>query len=94
MSKEIMDEYIISFDISFRFIANKCHITQRKYIDSMINDWGITKMRETPAKPDLFTVDDDSDILNDKEKKLFHRGVAHELGCMEPHTDFCIACVI
>ena len=39
-------------------VRNKCHITQTKFIKDLVKDWNITKGRDTPARPNLFEIDD------------------------------------
>ena len=70
-------EYLgMSLDFS---VKNKCHVTQRKFISDLVDDWNIKKGRETPARPNLFEVDPKSEPLNSEDKKKFHRGVAQAL---------------
>lgn len=39
----------------------------------------LLKFSETPAKPDLFKIDENGELLDANEKKLLHRGVAQAL---------------
>ena len=41
-------------------IQNRVMITQLRYINELIETWKVTKFRETPAKPNLFNVDENS----------------------------------
>ena len=50
-----------------------------EFIKDLVQDWKITKGRDTPARPNLFEIDDKAELLNYEDKKKFHRGVAQAL---------------
>ena len=53
----------------------KCHLTMKKYIESMINEWNVTGKREYPHVKELFNIDPDADKLDQKQHESFHRYV-------------------
>ena len=59
--------------------SNVVHITIEKLIHNLIADWSVSKTRNTPARPDLFEVDEDSAVLDSEISKKLHRGIAQLL---------------
>lgn len=57
----------------------KCFITIKKLIDSLLDDFDIKKERATPARSNLFDIDDTSPSLSAEEQKKLHRGIAQLL---------------
>lgn len=58
---------------------NVVHVTIEKMIRQLISEWKVSKNRNSPAKPELFSVDDDSSELNEDLAKKLHRGIAQLL---------------
>jgi hypothetical protein len=48
-------------------------------IENLLKDWDVKKFRNTPARPNLFVVNDDSECLNEEDKQKLHRGIAQLL---------------
>ena len=58
---------------------NVVHITIEKMIKQLISDWNVSKMRNSPAKSDLFSINESSEALNEENSKQLHRGIAQLL---------------
>ena len=58
---------------------NVVHITIEKMIKQLISDWNVSKMRNSPAKSDLFSIDESSESLSEENSKQLHRGIAQLL---------------
>ena len=52
------------------------HITIQKMIESIILDWNVSTSRNTPAKSDLFDIDESSATVNEEMSKQLHGGIA------------------
>ena len=55
------------------------HITIEKMIQQLISDWNVSKKRNSPARSDLFSIDESSQALNEASSKQLHRGIAQLL---------------
>jgi len=55
------------------------HITIEKMIKQLLSDWNVSKMRNSPARSDLFSVDESSIALDEESSKQLHRGIAQLL---------------
>ena len=55
--------------------TGKCHLTMKKYIESIITEWNVTGTREYPHIKELFNIDSDANKLDQKQHESFHRCV-------------------
>ena len=58
---------------------NVVHITIEKMIKQLISDWNVSKMRNSPARSDLFAIDESSEALSEDSSKQLHRAIAQLL---------------
>jgi len=60
--------------------SNVVHITIEKMIRDILSDWSIDKRsRSSPAKSQLFDIDENSPRLNEEMSRKLHRGIAQLL---------------
>jgi len=56
------------------------HITNEKMISDILSDWKVEKKtRNSPARSQLFEVNEESRVLNELESQRLHRGIAQLL---------------
>ena len=69
----------LGMDISFHVNGDgTATIKMKEYIKEAISDFGedITRNAATPAKRDLFEIDEESEELSDDKQEIFHKVVA------------------
>jgi hypothetical protein len=54
-------------------------VSMSKYINSLLEEWGGTGTRGTPADGDIFANDEAAELLDDAGRAMFHRRVARLL---------------
>ena len=59
--------------------SNVVHITIEKILRQLISEWKVSTNRNTPARSDLFSVDESSTELPEERAKELHRGIAQLL---------------
>ena len=57
----------------------KCYLTMKDYIEKIVNDWSVDKVKEYPHTRELFTIDETKEKLNKEDAEQFHRCVAQLL---------------
>ena len=68
----------LGMDITFNDNDGTVTILMKKYLEEAIADSGMeaSKVAPTPAKKDLFTVDNGSELLDKRQGEIFHSIVA------------------
>jgi hypothetical protein len=57
-------------------VGGLVHITIQKMIESIISDWNVSTTRNSPAKSDLFDIDESSVTVDEEMSKQLHGGIA------------------
>jgi len=57
----------------------KCYLTMKSYIEKIVEEWKIDKIKEYPHTRELFNVDETQDKLSVEDADAFHRCVAQLL---------------
>jgi hypothetical protein len=60
-------------------IHGQVEITMEKYIKDMLSTFQVSKVRNVPARADLFDIDESTTLLDEEKCKLLHRGICQAL---------------
>jgi hypothetical protein len=60
-------------------VSKQVEITMEKYIKDMISTFEVSKVRNVPARADLFDVDESIPLLDEERSKALHRGICQAL---------------
>lgn len=56
-------------------VQGKCHLTMKKYIETMMDEWKIKGKTQYPHIKDLFKINAEKKLLDEDQHKSFHRCV-------------------
>jgi len=59
-----------------RQLPDRIEVSMEQYTKDIIEEFNVTKKSRVPAAPDLFSINDNSELLPEEVRKKFHRGVA------------------